>query len=95
MKNLNPIYLLEVKTDTIVKSANKVRNSLVRNGMSEKDATDKVSKRLLKILINRDNKIHSVKQISPAYRDTVVNTPQFHKVLDNAQKANRAYYTFK
>ena len=83
MNNLNPIYLLEVETKTIVNSANKVRNALIKGGISEKKAKKKVAERVYKMFDKRAQKQFDIEQLPGFAKDAVKKTPQYKALHRN------------
>jgi hypothetical protein len=92
MKNLNPIYLLEVETKTILHAAKKVRNALVKGGMSKEDATTKVLKRLNKMR-NRSERMMYYNQLPKAYKDAIEKTPQWKRATENISNIMKVAYS--
>ena len=91
MNNLNPIYLLEVETKTIINSANKVRNTLIKGGMSKKKAEKKVSERVWKMFNKRAQKQFDIEKLPGFARDAVKKTPQYKALHKNRVSLANAF----
>jgi hypothetical protein len=92
MKNLNPIYLLEVETKTILHAAKKVNNSLVKSGMPKKKAWRNVSKRVKGMLDRRQDKIDAVNKLPKALRSEVEKTPKFWNIVRNRNNIQTLFW---